>query len=384
MIINSLLDTDWYKLLMGQVVWYKFSDLWVKYKFYNRSDTWFPEGFADKLKEEVNNLSILRLTSEEKNWLLSQKGMTKYYVDWFEKFSFNPNQVKIEQIDKRLSIEIEGKWKESIYWEVPLLAIISELYYKETNCKFNTAICLATILQKQEELHFSFADFGTRRRFSYEAQDLLVLNMKNFLPYFMGTSNPYLAMKYNVRPVGTTAHETVMAMSALYGVRLSNSKWIENWRFIYGNNYNVALTDTFTTKYFFETVPQKDLLLIEGLRQDSGNPEEVGAYMIAKWKERQINPLNKKIIFSDNLNPKKAKRLYETFKDKTNVIFGIGTNLTNDCGYTPLNIVIKLDSVLISNNTGGWNWNYVIKLSDDKRKYTGCEDVIKEVEKEIE
>ena len=130
-IISSLLDSDFYKLLMGQVVYFKFPDLWVRYKFINRSDTWFPEGFDEKLKEEINHLSTLRLKEDEKEWLSKQKGINKYYVEWFNKYSFNPNQVKIELKDKRLIIDIEGKWKEAIYWEVALLAIVSELFYKD-------------------------------------------------------------------------------------------------------------------------------------------------------------------------------------------------------------------------------------------------------------
>lgn len=373
MIINSLLDTDFYKILMGNVVYFRFPDLWVKYKFINRDDTWFPEGFDVKLKEEINHLATLKLTEEEKLWLSKQAGMNKYFVEWFSNFKFNPDQVKVELKDKLLNVEIEGKWKETIYWEVPLLAIISQLYYQETNKYPNLEETKNKILDKKTNLCFPFADFGTRRRFSFNIQDLLVTFMKSSI-YFLGTSNPHFARIHNVKPIGTSAHECVMAMSGLYGVKEANSKWIENWRFIYGNDYNVALTDTFTTEYFFKTVSQKDLLLIDGLRQDSGDPIEIGSLIIKKWKERGINAKDKKIIFSDNLNVKKATRIYETFKDRTNVIFGIGTNLTNDCGYPHLNIVIKLDSVLsrnIEHDYNEWIWKPVIKLSDDKKKWTG-------------
>lgn len=384
MIINSLLDTDWYKILMGQVVLYQFPSLYVKYKFINRANTWFPEGFDVKLKEEIRNLATLKLLESEKMWLLNQEGITKYYADWLSKYSFNPNQVTVKLENKILEVEIEGKWKETIYWEVPLLAIISELYYKETNKILDWDLVNKNIRNKYYALEgVKFADFGTRRRFSYDVQKALVSHMVRGTN-FIGTSNPSLAMVYNILPIGTYAHETVMAMSALYGINDANKEWLKNWRYIYGNNYNIALTDTYTTEIFFKTISQKDMLLIGGLRQDSGNPEEVAAKMINKLKEWGINPRDKKIIFSDNLNPEKAVRLYNKFKDKTNVIFGIGTNLTNDCGYSPLNMVIKLDSVLVQDLSLEWYFKPVVKLSDSKGKYTGDKEELTKILNEVE
>ena len=384
MIINSLLDSDFYKFLMGQVVLYQFPDLYVRYKFINRANTWFPEGFDVKLKEEIKNLATLKLLESEKMWLLNQEGMTKYYVDWLGKYSFNPNQVTVKLENKVLEVEIEGKWKETIYWEVPLLAIISELYYKETNKILDWDLVNKNIRNKYYTLEgIKFADFGTRRRFSYDVQKALVSHMVRGTN-FIGTSNPSLAMIYNILPIGTYAHETVMAMSALHGVETANKEWLKNWRYIYGNNYNVALTDTYTTDVFFKTISQKDMLLIDGLRQDSGNPEEIGCKIINKLKEWGIDPRDKKIIFSDNLNPEKAVKLYNKFKDKINVIFGIGTNLTNDCGYSPLNMVIKLDSVLIQDISTEWYFKPVIKLSDCKGKYTGDREELAKILNEVE
>ena len=400
MIINSILDTDWYKIAMGQVVFYQFPQLVVRYKFIDRNNMIYPKDFAIKLQEEINHLSTLRLALEEQEWLSKQVGITKYYLNWFSNYSFNPKQVDIKQDEEgHLSIVIEGKWKETIYWEVPLLAIISELYYKETGCVLNVKEFIKKTVVKRSKLQFPFADFGTRRRFSFEAQNLLVFIMSSYEieedgdgtgtnPNFLGTSNPYLAKKYNVKPIGTTAHECVMAMSALYGVEEANIKWLENWRYIYGNNYNIALIDTFTTDYFFKTISTKDLQLLDGLRQDSGDPIQIGRKIIKYWKERGINPKDKKIVFSDNLNVEKATEIYNEFKDKTNVIFGIGTFLTNDCGYKPLNIVIKLDSVFTEDidtdqdgidRSYGYSWKSVVKLSDSKGKYTGNKETVKQI-----
>ena len=171
--IQSILDNDFYKVLMQQVVFFRFPHLKVEYKFIDRNNTIYPIGFAQKLQEEVNKMASLKLTDEEKEWLSKQEGINKYYLDWFSNYSFNPKQVDIEQdIEGHLSISIEGRWLETIMWEVPLLALVSELYYKETGCKANIDEFICNTTEKKNKLQFPFADFGTRRRFSFEIQDL--------------------------------------------------------------------------------------------------------------------------------------------------------------------------------------------------------------------
>lgn len=381
--IKSILDQDFYKVLMQQVVFFRFPLLNVEYKFIDRNDTIYPIGFTQKLREEVDKMASLKLTNEEKEWLSKLPGINKYYLDWLFEYKFNPKEVTIsEDCNNRLSIRVEGLWLSTILWEVPLLALISELYYKETGCKFNQTDFAKKTIAKKQSLTFPFADFGTRRRFLFDSQDLLVAIMKNTKVsdenYFLGTSNMYLAMKYNCAPIGTTAHECVMAMSALYGVENANSKWFDNWRHVYGNLYNVALIDTYTTNFFFKTMSRNDLLLIDGLRQDSGDPVEIGNKIIREWKESGINSKDKKIVFSDNLNVETATKIYSEFKDKTNVVFGIGTFLTNDCGYKPMNIVIKLDGVFDFEK-----WVPVVKLSDSEGKYCGNNEEVKRVLEEI-
>lgn len=375
MIIKSLLDNDLYKILMGQVVWYFFSMTQVKYKFIDREDTVFPEGFAEKLQKEVNDLCLVKLQDTEYKYLSTFRNIYPKYLEWFKTYQFDTSEVQIKQKKGKLDITIEGLWYRTIYWEVPLMAIISELYFKETGQHIDSTKVQYKIKEKIEHLKLPYIDFGTRRRYSFEAQDKVVWMHKHNKPWFLGTSNMYLAMINNVMPIGTYAHETIMAMSALFDAEKANNHWITYWRMMYGNAYSVALTDTFTTKYFMKTIDETILKLQDGFRLDSGNPFEVADWLLNELKVRGIDAKTKKLIFSDNLNPKLANELYNKYKDITNCLFGIGTNLTNDFGFKPLNMVIKLDEV---------NGKKVAKLSDSEGKNTGDNKAILKLKKEVD
>jgi nicotinate phosphoribosyltransferase len=391
MILNSILDTDWYKLTMGQVVYFFFRGINVRYKFINRNNTPFPDGFDKLVQEEVNNMVKLQLTVDERKWLESNPNIYPSYLDWLFSYQYDPKEVKISQKDGQLEITIEGPWERTIYWEVPLLSIISELYHKD--CK-PTPEWQDIISSKGSVLEFPFADFGTRRRFSYEVQNFLVSELKGVCnnkrkpehQYFLGTSNPHFAMKYNIPVIGTYAHEAVMAMEVIENIEGANWTWLSKWKMVYGKHYNIALSDTLTTEYFLKQMPPVWGVLLDGIRQDSGDPIEIGNKIIKRWEELKINPKIKKIIFSDNLTPDKAQKIYDTFKDITNPVFGIGTNLTNDCGYPPLNMVIKMSDVFwryVSPVTHkpDLRWIPVVKLSDDKGKYTGDINTIERIKK---
>lgn len=378
MIIKSLLDTDWYKITMAQVVHFFYPNVKVRYKFYDRNDISYPKGFDKKLRKEINEMSKLSLLVDEFQWLKSNPNMYPEFVNWFSKYKFDPKEVKVKQDNKgKLSIEIEGPWERTIFWEVPLLAIISELYFKDKPVDYGKLEECMT--NKKQLLQFPFVEFGTRRRHSFGVQEVAIFILHNKNPYFKGTSNPLLARLFHIPIVGTYAHEAIMAEEVL-GLSNQNPNlyWIIQWRNIYGKQMNIALGDTFTTKQFLKEMDKMSLNLLDGIRQDSGNPIEIGNMIIKRWQELGINPKDKTIVFSDNLNPKKANKIYQTFKDKTNVLFGIGTNLTNDCGYKPLNIVIKLDSVFVNSL---FQWTPVVKLSDTKGKYTGNKEKIKELKR---
>lgn len=369
--IKSLLDTDWYKLTMAQVILHQYTDVKVRYKFICRDRSiHFPEGFDKDLKDEIKKLSRLYLSISEKEWLLKQKGMSGYFVEWFSAYRFNPDEVKIKLINRKLEVSIEGSWLTTIFWEVPLMAIISELYFKRQAYNIPPSKMIITNQCKKYELTIPFADFGTRRRYSFRSQDILVDTMKDW-KYFIGTSNPYFAKKYKVPVIGTYAHEAIMVMETLYSVRMSNEIWIDEWRNMYGNLYSIALADTYTTEFFLKTVDKERLMLIDGLRQDSGDPIKIGELIVNHYKKIGIDPKTKKIVFSDNLNPESATKIYNHFKDKTNPVFGIGTNLTNGYELSPLNMVIKISDVL-------FNGKYcpTTKLSDDPMKMIGNKNIL--------
>jgi nicotinate phosphoribosyltransferase len=195
---------------------------------------------------------------------------------------------------------------------------------------------------------------------------------------FQGTSNTQYAMKYKVTPIGTYAHEVISAMQAGFGVKEANRKWMNLWLEEYSGKMSIALTDTYTTKAFLKDFDLELANRFEGVRQDSGNPFEIGEILINHYESLGIDPKTKKVIFSDNLNPKKVLELNKAFKDRTNVIFGIGTNLTADCGHKPLNMVIKLTEADF-----GDGFKHAVKLSDDVGKHTGDLETINKIKGEL-
>lgn len=382
-IITSLLDTDWYKLTMGQVVFHQFRDAIATYRFYNRGKTQFPTGFAAALRKELEYLSKVSLTNQELMWLDDHVVFKPDYINFLEDYRFNPNQVMIEQTGGDLDIVIIGPWAETILWEVPLMAIISELYFKLTDKTYDQKEFITLTDQKAHKMlnaGVKWSDFGTRRRFSKETQDALNTVMMNYKPGFIGTSNPYFAMKYNLNPIGTYAHEAVMAMQAKYSATESNQKWMEHWWLEYGMcpKLLTALTDTLTTNVFLRTYTGDMLNKYTAVRQDSGDPFEFAPKLLAHYKENNIDPKEKKIVFSDSLDTDKACELQKTFGDKIPCVMGIGTHLTNDCGHKPLNMVIKLVNIDF-----GKGMQPVIKLSDDKGKHTGDDETIKAIKQEL-
>lgn len=382
-IITSLLDTDWYKLTMGQVVFHQFPHAQAVYRFYNRGKTAFPPGFAKALCKEIEYLSYVRLEVEEIQWLENQWVLKPDYIKFLEDYRFDPAQVVIEQTGGDLAIVVSGPWVETILWEVPLMAIISELYFRMTGKTYDDGEFIAKTDAKARKMFnagVKWSDFGTRRRFSKATQELVNATMLDYKPNFIGTSNPHFAMKYGLQPIGTYAHEAVMAMQAKYSPTESNQKWMEHWWQEYGMYPNLltALTDTLTTDVFLRTYTGDMLNKYTAVRQDSGPPIIFGMTLLEHYKKNGINPQEKKIVFSDSLDTDKACALQARFGKEIPCVMGIGTHLTNDCGHKPLNMVIKLVSIDF-----GDGMKSVIKLSDDKGKHTGDADKIRAIKKEL-
>ncbi len=376
--LKSILDNDLYKFTMQNAIVNLFPRAKVRYKFINRNNTKFPTGFGNELKKIIADMSKLKLTTAEKKFL-EQKCyyLPPTYFDFLSGYRYNPNEVMISQTEDDLSIEIEGYWYRTVLWEVPLMAIISELYFNMTGLKPYEPEKIQEITGRKaqffNDLDIYFADFGTRRRYSFTNHNLVVETLMKEANNFVGTSNVYLAYLYNLTPIGTHAHEWFMFHAAKYGFKIANKLAMENWVKIYRGDLGIALTDTFTTEAFFRSFDTKLAKLFDGIRHDSGDPIEFAKKTIAHYQHLRIDPMSKVIVFSDALNPEKVEKITNFCKGKIKHSFGIGTNLTNDTGQKPLNIVVKIVAALPE----GWEWLPTVKLSDSKTKYTGDNETIK-------
>lgn len=380
MIIKSILDTDLYKLTMQQAVVKLYPRAKVKYSFINRGNTPFPEGFDEELRKEVKSMEGLALLKDEKNFLLKRcYFLDPTYLDLLYGYRYDSSEVGIIQNGSELSISISGYWHRTILWEVPLMALISELYFKMTNQEpTKRQKRMENNLEKASKFYMNamnYADFGTRRRFSYQNQDEVVsdfvsssLHNKNFI----GTSNVHLAHKYDLKAIGTHAHEWFSFHAAKYGYKVANAMAMEAWVNVYRGDLGIALPDTFTTEVFFKQFDRKFAKLYDGVRHDSGDPKMFGDNAIKHYEELGIDPKTKSVVFSNNLTTDAAIEIGNYFKTKIKFSFGIGTHFTNDVGVKPLNIVIKMVEAKPEND----EWIPTIKLSDDEGKHTGDEKEI--------
>ena len=379
-IITSLLDTDLYKLTMQQAIFSQYPNVIATYKFINRGNSMFGTRFLDSFQTQLKNFKDLQLTDEE---FLFLKKICPYfkptYLDFLRGYRFDPSEVSASTSEGQLNVTIHGPWYRTVLWEVPLMALISELYYGGTGDRpdsypadVNIDQAKAAMVSKASLLksnNVSFADFGTRRRFSKYIQDMLVNVMDQHSGSgFKGTSNVMLAKKYGVSPIGTQAHEWIMAHAAMFGFRKANQESMEAWVREYDGDLGIALTDTFTSPVFFRDFTTKYAKLFDGVRQDSGDPFTFASMAIDHYKANRIDPRSKTIVFSDGLNVDKAVEISRFCDNKINCSFGIGTHFTNDVGCVPLNMVIKMTQC---------NEVPVIKLSDANGKNTGDEKEIK-------
>lgn len=374
MIINSILDNDLYKFSMMQAIMHKFPRAQVKYEFINRGKTEFPAGFAERLRKEVKNMESLYLTDSEREWFQEKC----YFLDpiffgYLKGYQYDSSEVGIIQNKKDLQISIEGLWVNIILWEVPIMAIISELFFEMTGQKSFDETFRQKNNNKKKTLFkmngVHYADFGTRRRFSYQVQDEVVENFADKFnrQNFVGTSNVHLAMKYDTKPIGTHAHEWFMFHAAKYGYKMANHLAMEHWTDVFRGDLGIALSDTLTTEVFFESFDKKFAKLYDGVRHDSGDPLVFADKVIRHYEWLGIDPKTKVIVFSDGLDPEKAVEIKAHCRGKIMCSFGIGTNFSNDVGVKPLNMVIKMTEA----KPEGEDWHHCIKLSDSKGKYTG-------------
>jgi nicotinate phosphoribosyltransferase len=352
MLIRSLLDTDLYKFTMMQVVLHHFPGAQVEYQFKCRTEDVDLASHIDAIRTEVADLCELRFEEGELAYLRGLRFMKSDFVDFLGLFQFNEKYIRIERKgDKGIDITIRGPWLHTILYEIPVLAIVSEVYFRRTQPKpdlaegrrrLQTKLDLVRTVESAEELKIS--DFGTRRRFSLGWQDEIIATLKREVPqYFAGTSNVLLAMKHGVTPLGTMAHEYMQACQAL-GPRLRDAQVFafDKWAQEYRGDLGIALSDTYGMNAFLRDFDMYFCKLFDGARHDSGDPFEWGEKLIAHYQKNRVDPRTKTLIFSDQLTFPLAVEISRRFRGRARISFGIGTNLTNDLGYVPINIVIKM------------------------------------------
>ena len=392
-IINSLLDTDLYTFSVCYAYLQKFPRAIGQYTFVDRNNTVYPEGFAEKLKEQFKMFENLRITDEEAHFM---KQKCYYFPLWFftflKGFSLKSNEVEVSQDEEgHLHITVTGLLWRTVFWEMPILATVSELWH-ELKGEFETYDAEKEYKKSYDKAirlignGVKFSDFGTRRRFSFDHQDLVIQSFIEAQKQFtrtclVGTSNVLLAKKYNLTPLGTMSHQFVETCS-LYGYTEANYLAMEFWQDVYAGSLGIFLYDTYTRKAFFQNFTQLHAKLFDGLRVDSGDNVEALEEIILKYKELGVDPAQKSIIFSNGLNVDDAIQLHEIVNGRMGDSYGIGTHLTCDVdNVKAMNIVVKLTAAKITEKR---NWKKVVKLSDDLGKYTGDPEEIEICKKTLE
>ncbi|MGE6440745.1 nicotinate phosphoribosyltransferase [Psychrobacter sp. NPDC078409] len=379
-IITSLLDNDLYKFTMLQAMLHQFPQTHGVYRFRcrNNKDTAYPLADIQKdLEQQLDSLCELRFLPDELEYLRSLRFIRSDFVDYLELFKLKRRFITVNTDDKgRLFIDIEGPMIQAMFFEVFVLAIVNELYFnalsndsviEEGQRRLDAKVALlhqyadAQTQYGQDTPPFIVADFGTRRRFSRRWQAHVVETLHKAEPKIVGgTSNVYLAKQLGMTPIGTMAHEFMQAFQAL-DVRLRDSQKaaLEAWVHEYRGDLGIALTDVVGMDAFLRDFDLYFAKLFDGLRHDSGDPYIWGDKAIAHYEKLKIDPKTKILTFSDGLDLEKAWELHQYFKGRIRTSFGIGTNLTNDMGITPINIVLKLVEC---------NGQPVAKLSDSPGK----------------
>ncbi|MPL91144.1 Nicotinate phosphoribosyltransferase 2 [bioreactor metagenome] len=380
-IIRSILDTDLYKFTTSYAYSKLFPRAFGEFEFVDRNNLHFPAGFDKLVRRELESMADLFLTKEEELFLKNKLPyLPPTYIDFLKGYRFDPAEVEVEMTDGKLSIRSSGLLYRITFWETPILAIVSELYFREMGVTPDVEYMERRLIEKatlMREHGIVFSLFGMRRRFSFGVEDRITELLKlHSGSNFFGTSNVYLAYKHNLNPSGTHPHEWVQFHGSIYGYKMANYMAMENWINVYDGDLGTVLTDTFTTDVFLRNFSKKHAALFTSLRQDSGDPFAFTDKAIRRYEELRINPKLKYIVFSDSLDVEKALNIKNYCGDKIGASFGIGTNLTNDVGNenVPLNIVMKLFRCKMTEKE---SWQHCIKLSDVDGKHTGSPDEIK-------
>jgi nicotinate phosphoribosyltransferase len=375
MIIDSLLDTDLYKFSMMQVVLHQYPAAQVEYRFKCRTPGIDLVPHIDEIRTELKALCQLRFAPDELDYLRTWRFIKSDFVDFLALFQLNEKYVEIAPAaaNGEIEIRIRGPWLHTILFEVPLLAIVNEVYFRNTCGDLDLAEGRRRLREKIALLRDTpgyngcrIADYGTRRRYSRRWHEEVVTTLRHELrTQLAGTSNVWLARKLDLTPLGTLAHEYLQAHQAL-GPRLRDSQVaaLEAWAKEYRGDLGIALSDVYGLDAFLRDFDMYFCKLFDGTRHDSGDPFAWGDKVLAHYGANRVDPRSKVLVFSDGLDIPRVMQLYAHFRDRCLLAFGVGTNLTNDVGPTPLNIVIKMIRC---------NGQPVAKLSDSPGKNM-CED----------
>jgi nicotinate phosphoribosyltransferase len=394
-IVRSLIDTDFYKLLMCQSIFRNKPDTQVTFSLINRSKNIPLAHLIDEgeLREQLDHVRTLSLSRGESTWL---RGNTFYgkrqmfrpdFMEWFENLRLPPYH--LERKGDQYELTFEGKWHEVMLWEIPALAILMELRgravlngMEKFELQVLYARAMTRVWEKVEALrdvpNLSIADFGTRRRHSYLWQDWCVQAMNEGLgSKFTGTSNCKIAMKRELEAIGTNAHELPMVYAALAkdddALFQAPYEVLKDWHEEHEGNLRIILPDTYGSQGFLDNAPDW-LAGWTGIRIDSGDPATAAQQAIDWWKSRGEDPREKRVIFSDGLDVAKIKELHGQFADKTAISFGWGTLLTNDFrGLVPEDALAPFSLVCKAVSANGLP---TVKLSDNPNKAMGPEDEI--------
>lgn len=377
MIITSLLDTDLYKFTMMQVVLHQFPSAQVEYKFKCRNPGIQLAPFVDEIRSEIRSLCSLSFKDSELRYLSSLRFIKSDFVDFLGLFRLNEKYITVTPLQTgEIDITISGPWLHTILFEIPVLAIVNEVYFRNTQRVPDLMHGRQRLDEKIAQLQgadlqaLKIADYGTRRRFSRAWHEEVLRVLSDRLGtgptgQFAGTSNVYFAHMLGLTPLGTMAHEYLQACQAL-GPRLRDSQVFafESWAREYRGDLGIALSDVYGFKAFLRDFDMYFCKLFDGARHDSGDPFAWGEGMIEHYRRNRVDPRTKTLIWSDGLTIPRTIELFKQFHGRCQLAFGVGTNLTNDLGYDPLQIVIKMTRC---------NGQPVAKLSDSPGKGM-CED----------
>ncbi len=387
-IITHFTDNDLYTFSCQYYIMQQYPRAEVEYTFFDRNKTCYPQGFGELVQEQINYMQNVVITDEEIDFMTNKcVWLPLWYFTFLRGYRFNPAEVSVTQdAEGHLDITIRGKWFSTIMWEMPILSCISELIHTLNGDmeKYDIEAERQKVVEKSKKIFSNglvLGDMGTRRRFSYDHQKMVLETMtetyrsQQWPGVFTGTSNVYLAMELGLKPLGTLSHQIISFEENVSGVFECNYMVMKKFSDVYDGNNGIYLYDCFGDDLFFKNLSKRMAMMYSGLRVDSGNEEEQTEKIIEKYKSLGIDPKSKQVVYSNGLDIDRCIEIHKFCTGKVMDSYGVGTNLMCDINdVRPSNIVIKLTKGRI---TEVREWHNCIKLSCDKGKTLGNQDKCK-------